>query len=75
MLWITHSIEEALFLATDIVVMSARPGRIKARFAPRFAASSDPAVVASVEFGRMKAEIFGLLREEAIAAQRQEAVR
>ena len=74
-LWITHSLDEALFLATDIVVMSARPGRIKARFAPRFAASSDPEVVASVEFGRMKAEIFGLLRQEAIAAQRQEAVR
>jgi ABC-type nitrate/sulfonate/bicarbonate transport system ATPase subunit len=74
-LWITHSIEEALFLATDIVVMSARPGRIKARFAPRFAQSQDPAVVASVEFSRMKAEIFGLLREEALAAQSQEAVR
>jgi ABC-type nitrate/sulfonate/bicarbonate transport system ATPase subunit len=74
-LWITHSIEEALFLATDIVVMSARPGRIKARFAPRFAQSADPAVVASVEFSRMKAEIFALLREEALAAQSQEAVR
>jgi len=74
-LWITHSIEEALFLATDIVVMSARPGRIKARFSPRFAASKDPAIVASVEFGRMKAEIFGLLRDEALAAQSQEAVR
>jgi ABC-type nitrate/sulfonate/bicarbonate transport system ATPase subunit len=72
-LWITHSIEEALFLATDIVVMSARPGRLKARFAPRFAQSSDPAVVASAEFAQMKAEIFGLLREEAIAAQQQEA--
>ncbi|VWX62626.1 taurine transporter subunit; ATP-binding component of ABC superfamily [Burkholderiales bacterium 8X] len=71
-LWITHSIEEALFLATDIVVMSARPGRIKARFRPEFATSNDPAVVASAEFVRMKAEIFGLLREEAIAAQRQE---
>ena len=71
-LWITHSLDEALFLATDIVVMSARPGRIKARFAPRFAASNDPAVIASPEFGRMKAEIFGLLRQEALAAQRQE---
>ena len=75
MLWITHSIEEALFLATDIVVMSARPGRIKARLAPQFALSEDPAVVASVEFVRMKAEIFGLLREESLAAQRQEGGR
>jgi len=74
-LWITHSIEEALFLATDIVVMSARPGRIKARLAPQFALSEDPAVVASAEFVRMKAEIFGMLREEALTAQQQEAAR
>lgn len=73
-LWITHSIEEALFLATDVIVMSARPGRIKARFRPEFALSHDPAVVASVEFGRMKREIFGLLREEALTAQSQEVV-
>jgi len=72
-LWITHSIDEALFLATDIAVMSARPGRIKATFRPEFARSADPAVVASPEFARMKAEIFGLLREEALTAQRQEA--
>ncbi|HYP84989.1 ABC transporter ATP-binding protein [Variovorax sp.] len=72
-LWITHSIDEALFLATDIAVMSARPGRIKATFRPEFARSSDPSVVTSPEFARMKAQIFGLLREEALAAQRQEA--
>ena len=74
-LWITHSIEEALFLATDIVVMSARPGRIKARLTPQFALSKDPAVVASADFVRMKAEIFAMLREEALAAQQQEASR
>ncbi len=74
-LWITHSIEEALFLATDVVVMSARPGRLKARFRPEFASSNDPGVVASPEFVRMKTEIFGLLRDEALAAQRQEAER
>ena len=72
-LWITHSLEEALFLATDLVVMSARPGRIKARMAPRFAQSKDPAIAASPEFAAMKAELFALLREEALAAQAQEA--
>ena len=75
MLWITHSIDEALFLATDVVVMSARPGRIKASFQPQFAQSKDPAVVTSAEFAQMKAEIFGLLREEALTAQRQEGER
>ncbi len=74
-LWITHSIEEALFLATDIVVMSARPGRIKARFAPVFAQSTDPGLATSTEFVRMKAEIVGLLRDEARAAQQQEEAR
>jgi ABC-type branched-subunit amino acid transport system ATPase component len=74
-LWITHSIEEALFLATDIVVMTARPGRIKARLTPQFALSRDPAVVTSNEFVRMKSDIFGMLREEALTAQRQEVMR
>jgi len=74
-LWITHSIEEALFLATEVVVMSARPGRIKARFASHFAQEKDPAIATSAAFTEMKATIFGLLREEALKAQAQEESR
>jgi NitT/TauT family transport system ATP-binding protein len=42
---------------------------------PQFALSRDPAVVTSTEFVRMKSDIFGMLREEALTAQRQEVMR
>jgi ABC-type nitrate/sulfonate/bicarbonate transport system ATPase subunit len=71
-LWITHSIEEALFLAGRIVVMSARPGRIKAVFSSGFSQASDPLVTTTAEFADAKRTIVGLLRQEALEAQRQE---
>ena len=71
--WITHSIEEALFLATHIVVMTARPGRIKAAFRSRFSENPDPLVTATPEFAAAKRQIVQLLRSESQAAQSQEA--
>ena len=74
-LWITHSIEEALFLATHVLVMTARPGRIKASFAAGFSRDPDPLVTTTPAFAEAKREILGLLRDESLAAQRQEGGR
>jgi ABC-type nitrate/sulfonate/bicarbonate transport system ATPase subunit len=71
-LWITHSIEEALFLATHVVVMTARPGRIKAAFACGFSRETDPLIATTPEFAEAKRTIVGLLRQESLEAQRQE---
>jgi ABC-type nitrate/sulfonate/bicarbonate transport system ATPase subunit len=74
-LWITHSIEEALFLATHVLVMTARPGRIKASFAASFSRDPDPLVTTTPAFAEAKREILRLLRDESLAAQRQEGGR
>ncbi len=60
--FITHSIEEALFLGTSLVVMSPRPGRIVARFeldfVRQFAAERDVrAILSAPRFAELHEEI------------------
>lgn len=73
-IWITHSIEEALFLATHVLVMASRPGRTKAAFESSFSQSDDPYLAASPEFAAARRTILELLRSEAEKAQRLEEV-
>jgi len=72
-LWITHSIEESLFLATQVLVMTARPGAIKSAFRCAFSRSDDPFVSTTPAFAEAKRRILELLREETLAARQQEA--
>ena len=67
-IFVTHDVQEAVFLAERVAVMSARPGRIKAIVETRFD-KTDPHLLKSPEFVNKVDEIWNLVRDEAIAAQ------
>lgn len=72
--FITHSIEEALFLGTHLVVMSPRPGRIIARyeldFVREFVKTNDVrAIHLSPQFALLREEIRELLHTTQISGK------
>jgi NitT/TauT family transport system ATP-binding protein len=67
-IFITHDIDEALFLADRILVMSPRPGRIVEEIKLDFARPRHPELVTSAEFTRLKRHCLALLHPEARVA-------
>jgi NitT/TauT family transport system ATP-binding protein len=67
---VTHSIEEALLLGDQIVMMSARPGRVKEVIDVPFGRPRSVEVEATAEFARMKQDIWESLRDEVQASLR-----
>ena len=67
-LFVTHDIEEAIFMANRVVVMTARPGRIKAELAVALPHPRHYTVKTSPEFSVLKAELTEQIRVEALKA-------
>lgn len=65
---VTHSIEEALLLGDRIVVMSARPGRIKSELDVPFPRPRDMETERSTRFADLRHEIWTSLRDEVAAS-------
>jgi len=67
-LFITHDIEEAIFLSDRIYVMTARPGRVKAEIQVPLPRPRKPEMMDTPEFSALLRSIKKLIREESLAA-------
>ncbi len=67
-LFVTHDIEEAIFLANRVIVMTARPGRIKADVPIHLPHPRRYTVKTSPEFSALKAQLTEEIRAEVLGA-------
>jgi len=67
-LFVTHDIEEAIFVASRVIVMTARPGRIKADVAVDLPHPRHYTLKTTPEFSAMKARLTEEIRAEAVQA-------
>ena len=72
-LFVTHDIDEAVFMGSRVVVMSARPGRIKLDRAVAIPHPRHWSVKTSPVFSELKGELMEQVRVEVRAAQAQAA--
>lgn len=68
-LFVTHDIDEAVYLSDRVVVFSARPGRLKADIRVDLPRPRDPDVRKSAAFADLRNRIWDLLRDEVLAAR------
>jgi len=67
-LFITHDVEESIFLADSVYVMTARPGRLKENIPVNLPRPRDYSIKNSPEFLGFKTRLLDLIREETLKA-------
>jgi NitT/TauT family transport system ATP-binding protein len=67
--FVTHDVREAVYLADRVAVMTARPGRIKTVVDTKFD-KNDPGIFKAKHFVDKVDELWNLVRDEAIKAER-----
>jgi NitT/TauT family transport system ATP-binding protein len=67
-IFITHDIEEAVFLGDRVIVMSSHPGRVKAEIAIDLPRPRTEHIRADPRFGELTDRIWNLIRDEAYRA-------
>jgi ABC-type nitrate/sulfonate/bicarbonate transport system ATPase subunit len=65
-LFITHDVDEAIFLSDRVVVMSARPGEIRSEFTIPLARPRDFQLLTANEFTELKKRVLDLLYSETL---------
>lgn len=65
-LFITHDVDESIFLADSVYVMTARPGRLKKKIPITLERPREFSMKSTVEFGNYKEELLSLIREESL---------
>lgn len=72
-LFVTHDMEEAIYLSDEVYIMTSRPGTIKRHLTIDLPRPRKPQIVTSPQFIALKEEALRILSEETLKAYRQEA--
>jgi len=68
---VTHNINESVQLSDRVMIMTARPGKIKEIVLIDLPQPRDSSIISSERFGKLVAQVWGALREESIRGFKQ----